>query len=254
MTDTEYTSWLSYHFDLFPQTADWMNRLDDRPKGVIQATWRDILRNVALQDARKATLAMVAGDEPKAESYEHNMTAAKIKQAVKRFRDARPPANAECDLTERKPSEFPAGRLFADIRKRIDSGQSSKDASAEVLAEWERENPTDETKEPRFHCVLCRDSEAGLVTVVRAFNYREAKVILDGGPILTASLACPCKKGIEKNNRRREPVHVYSPADYVWKDPRASREKLCAKLEEFVREKFDKRFDAFDKFNQAEFV
>ena len=253
MTDSEYISWLDYHFDLFPQTANWMANLDDRPKGVIQATWRDILRNVALQDARKATLAMVAGDEPKAESYEHNMTAAKIKQAVKRFRDARPTAKAECDLTERPPSEFPAGRLFADIRKRIDSGQSSKDASAEVIAEWEKENPTDETKEPRFHCVLCRDSEAGLVTVVRAFNYREAKVILDGGPILTASLACSCRQGQEKNKRRREEIRTYNPADYVWRDPRASREKICAKLEEFVREKCDKRNKSIVEYNESIF-
>jgi len=61
MTPPEFTNWLAFHQASFPSVKDWANRRREDWQA-IRAVWAELFEDVDLEEAKRATRAMLKGD------------------------------------------------------------------------------------------------------------------------------------------------------------------------------------------------
>ena len=64
MTTDEFDRWLHRYCVLFPETTEWMGRIEDDRRAEILEAWAKLLSEVEYRDVVAATEKMFAGDEP----------------------------------------------------------------------------------------------------------------------------------------------------------------------------------------------
>lgn len=257
MKTEDFNAWWTDFAACFPDVATWIAGLTGangvRVGAQTLERWRDVMADagVDLADAKAATRKILGGqvDRP----YREDIPATICRLATQAKRDRRGSASTDhAEFTGWKPQDgFPAGKLFRRIKELRAGGATVEDASRTVFAEWERVNPTDPLKGPRFKCARCLDGL--MVQVVDCRSDAELEAIADGKRILrTAGASCSCHAAKFANGRRQRPFAVYDPMEHVLWKPGARLDDLRAKCAELAEERVGrKRVASFDAWNDS---
>lgn len=182
MTPTEFEEWATHHGRCFPAYRSWWNGLHESTRQTLRRQFRQILSRVELRDAIEATDRMLAGQVDVPQSWEMNLTPARIATAASEVASERLPRAPECDNHRHKPAGYPAGQILLEIMRRVEAGEDRQAVCEELIPKA--------TDGRRYSCIRCLDSGYVRVWSVRAIRAVIDKTI-DQRPNRT-TMTCPC--------------------------------------------------------------
>ena len=193
MTDGEFKLWLDEHLSVFPSIRSWLTDLKAGSQPVLQS-WRKALRKVALEDAQRATRAMISGEEQAPEAYEKELTAAKVAAVASQYASQRADDRRSEELRgQLRVQAVPPGQmggLFQRALELIESGKSPAEAARQLV-------PVDAQGGPRFKCWRCQDS--GLVDVWHPSSVHAVlRGTFDRSTARSCVTLCDCDAGHER--------------------------------------------------------
>ena len=63
MTRAEFNDWLKHYCTLFPETSEWIARVNDELRSRMLDAWYELLADIDVRDAKAVTWRMFEGDE-----------------------------------------------------------------------------------------------------------------------------------------------------------------------------------------------
>lgn len=236
MTDQEFQTWCQYLSHVFPDTGEWLRRLD----GEVRRRWHDMaFAHIELDDARAAVDAMFTGKLDKPAAYNREDLPRVVsrfanqrryeREEAKRYRDAEPePVVQPLDPSEPTMAEMYREKIRArlddptcpeDVKRRLREGMSTW---SQVLARWDARL---ELRQDSYRCWTCRDS--GSVAIVSAKTLKQAVRFISGRcelsdiVLTTVICCCSCRAGdgavereIERVKRSKNPKDKRLPENY----------------------------------------
>lgn len=258
MKATEFDNWYDDLCTRFPSVDAWLGKVATSPEAKRRTlrTWCVAMDDVMLADAVEVNTRMQCGDAELFGKYEHDPE--KIPQHVRRLakklawdRDGTPEPQEHVRPT--RETDFPAGKILRRWAELERNGTPRDEARRIALEEFPVGKPR---WEPRYHCLICRDS--GFVTVA---SPAAMEAVLAGTfekcHHREGAMRCSCKGHLAADPKR--PLCVYDPAqdfiitDFLWREEETQR---FVDWVNFKREEFwnSKRDSSFDQFNQREFA
>lgn len=215
MTRSDFDRWWADLISRFPNVDAWLMRVapETTAQRTMLRTWADVLADVPLTDALEVNRQMQSGDaEYVADFHEQDLPKHVRRLARQLSWDRRKRTDDDCEL-DRRPSEFPAGKILRHIIEARDRGVPLAEAKAQALSLFPIKPPR---WEPRYNCHLCLDVGRVLVaspTAIRAM----LKGDFDRCHHRECVVKCKCREHLPCNPNR--PLAVYDA-------------KLCFKIQD----------------------